>query len=356
MDEFGITLSLEKIFMRYSWILDSGGVGRGAWQGGVIYEFMQWCRKNGFFPSITMGASAGGYAAADVATGTERTVMKGWTCWGQGNLLHDASCPGAGRNRWKINQFRAHLHGSILYVMNKDEIAGIFQSNPDKKLAVFTTRVRRRDFRPFGLSDEIRFFLRSATRKLPKPLKYLPGCYREDPIVFVTNLPAKLHSECVRALTRDNFHAVIEASCLVPLAMGSPLSPEDLDIETYPGDYHAVFMDGGYALKMPMRFFEEDTRFQAAADYVSADKTVIFCCDPSGYLWETSSRLRCLNTLPSVIQAERENRMLIISPDHKIEAGFLCTHNAKVMRTFQRGREQAHQLLQSDRIRRFFSI
>ena len=66
----------------YSWILDSGGAGRGAWQGGVIYEFMRWCRENGCFPSITMGASAGGYAAADVATGTEQTVMKGWTYWG----------------------------------------------------------------------------------------------------------------------------------------------------------------------------------------------------------------------------------------------------------------------------------
>ena len=65
--------------LRHCWILDSGGAGRGAWQGGVIYEFMRWTRKNGCYPTISMGASAGGYAAADVATNTEATVMKGWT-------------------------------------------------------------------------------------------------------------------------------------------------------------------------------------------------------------------------------------------------------------------------------------
>jgi hypothetical protein len=107
---------------------------------------------------------------------------------------------------------------------------------------------------------------------------------------------------------------------------------------------------------MPMRFFEKDTRFQTAAIWASADKTVIFCCDPSGYLWETSARLLCLNILPSVIQAEQENRILVVSPDHRIEAGFLCTDNAMVMRTFQRGREQARRLLQTDLIRRFFDI
>ena len=58
---------------RYSWILDSGGAGRGAWQGGMIYECMRGCREHGCFP-ITMGASAGGYAAAAVATGSEQTV------------------------------------------------------------------------------------------------------------------------------------------------------------------------------------------------------------------------------------------------------------------------------------------
>jgi hypothetical protein len=44
-----------------------------------------------------MGASAGGYAAADVATGTEKTVMKGWTYWGKDG--------GSG--------VRAHLRSSI---------------------------------------------------------------------------------------------------------------------------------------------------------------------------------------------------------------------------------------------------
>ena len=61
-----------------TWILDSGGAGRGAWQGGVLYELMAWTRQHGGYPTVTMGASAGGYAAADVATGTEATVLKGW--------------------------------------------------------------------------------------------------------------------------------------------------------------------------------------------------------------------------------------------------------------------------------------
>ena len=128
--------------MRYSWILDSGGAGRGAWQGGVIYEFMRWCRENGCFPSITMGASAGGYAAADVATGTENTVMKGWTVWGKKEAprYFPAASTNPGR---KINRFRAQLHASIHYVMEAGELSGIFDGDGEKKLLVFTTRVRR---------------------------------------------------------------------------------------------------------------------------------------------------------------------------------------------------------------------
>ena len=59
--------------MACGWILDSGGAGRGAWQGGVLYELMAWARQHGGYPSVMMGASAGGYAAADVAT---------TRCWG----------------------------------------------------------------------------------------------------------------------------------------------------------------------------------------------------------------------------------------------------------------------------------
>src|SRR5512136_1242001 len=110
---------------RYCWILDSGGAGRGAWQGGVIYEFMRWCRENGAFPSITMGASAGGYAAADVATGTEKTVMKGWNYWGTVTSRALAQ---------SNNRFRTHLRSSIFYVMEEAELAGVFDGNPRKKL------------------------------------------------------------------------------------------------------------------------------------------------------------------------------------------------------------------------------
>jgi hypothetical protein len=331
---------------KYSWILDSGGVGRGAWQGGVIYEFMRWCRDNGSFPSITMGASAGGYAAADVATGAENTVMKGWNCWGTRAALEPADR--------RMHRFRAHLHSSIHYVMEEKELAGVFDENPAKRLLVFTTRVRRRDLKSLTAADELRLFLKSATRKLPRPLKYLPGRYVEDPVIFALNLPPELGSEYVRPLTRNNFYAAIEASCLVPLAMGSPLPPETMNAGQHSGDHGAVFIDGGYALKMPMRIFEEDPRFQDLAHWIAADKTIIFCCDPKGCLWETSARLRPLNTLPGVARALNENRLLIISPDHKVEAGFLCMDHARTMRTFHRGREQAERLLRSDRVRRFF--
>jgi len=328
----------------YCWILDSGGAGRGAWQGGVIYEFMRWCRANGSFPSITMGASAGGYAAADVATGTEQTVMKGWTYWG-------TRPAGAARTK---SRFRAHLHASILHVMAEKELSGVFAPNPRKKLLVFTTRVRRCDQKPFGSLDQLRFSLKSATRKFPKPLKYLPEGYQEDPTIFALNLPPEERSEYIRPLTRRNYHAVIEASCLVPLAMGAPLEAEALAEEPHAGDRAAVFLDGGYALKMPMRFFAEDPRFQKLARWVEADKTIIFCCDPQGWLWETSARLRRLNALPGVLRALGENRLLVLRPDHKVEAGFLCMDSAATMRTFRRGQEQAERLLRSEGVRRFF--
>jgi hypothetical protein len=180
-------------------------------------------------------------------------------------------------------------------------------------------------------------------------------------VIFATNLPADLHSEYVRPLTRQNYHRVIEASCLVPFAMGSPLTPEELNgtaadqpSTIRAGDAQAAFIDGGYALKIPMRIFAEDARFQSVASWVAADKTVVFCCDPKGSLWETSSRLRSLNEHPKVAQAVKENRLLVIHPDHNVEAGFLCTDNPTVMRTFERGREQAQRLLRSDRVRRFF--
>jgi len=338
--------------MIYSWILDSGGAGRGAWQGGVIYEFMRWCRENGSFPSITMGASAGGYAAADVATGTEQTVMKGWTHWGKEDVpqnLRTSRSTG-------IGGFRVHLRTSIHYVMDEAELSGVFQENSGKKLLVFTTRARRRDLKPFRSVDRLRFFLKSATRKLPKALKYLPENYTEDPVIFATNLPEELCSEYVRPLTRENYHAVIEASCLVPLAMGMPLLPEDLKQGSFAGDHGSVFLDGGFALKMPMRLFNEDPRFKGLGSWASADKTIIFCCDPDGLLWESSARLRCLNAWPDVAEAMRKNRLFIISPDHKVEAGFLCVDHATTMRTFGRGREQALRLLHSESIRRFFGL
>jgi hypothetical protein len=239
--------------------------------------------------------------------------------------------------------------------MEDGELAGIFNGDANKKLLVFTTRVERRDGKGFGAGDRFRYFMKSATRKLPKSLKYLPASYIEDPVIFATNLPQGLHSEYVRSLTRVNFRSVVEASCLVPFAMGVPLKPEDVNAEPKEQDRGAVYLDGGYSLKMPMAMFGEDPRFRKLAHWARADKTIVFCCDPAGHLWETSARLRRLNIFPGVARAIRGNRLLIVYPDHKVEAGFLCLDNPTIMRTFNRGRDQAQRLLKTDRVRRFLN-
>ncbi len=349
--------------LRHCWILDSGGAGRGAWQGGIIHEFMRWTRDHGCYPTISMGASAGGYAAADVATGTEATVLKGWTHWGLEEIHPPGLVPLELRSFWGLGKFRLHLIESIRYVMAETELAGVFDPHQDKKLLVFTTRVRRVDHQPFRASDAMRYFWKSVTRKMPRSFKYLPENYVEDPVVFATNLPHELCSENVRPLTRQNYHAVIEASCLVPLAMGSPMEPCRLLGSSEPavtpgwrGDPNAVFLDGGFAMKMPIRIFRKDPRFQPLARWAAADKTLIFCCDPTARLWETSSRLRCLNMDSAVAEALEDKRMMIICPDHKIEAGFLCHDNTKIMKTFRRGQEQAERLLGTEAVQRFFGI
>jgi hypothetical protein len=71
----------------YSWILDSGGAGRGAWQSGVIHQFMRWTREDGCYTQVSMGASAGGYAAPDVDMGTGATVMRGGLLSSPGSMV-----------------------------------------------------------------------------------------------------------------------------------------------------------------------------------------------------------------------------------------------------------------------------
>ena len=110
-----------------------------------------------------------------------------------------------------------------------------------------------------------------------------------------------------------------------------------------------MFVDGGYALKMPMAVFEDDLRFQALGRWAAADRTLVLCCDPRGRLWETSLRLRSLNDHPAVARAVAEDRLLIIYPDHKVEAGFLSFEPEVIMRTFRRGQEQGRRLLASER-------
>ncbi len=302
-----------------------------------------------------MGASAGGYAAADVATGTEATVLKGWTAWGSPDIPERYPLSGYVANQWPRSRFRRHLHASIRYVMEELEVDGVFDESAQRTLLVFTSRVQRRDGRAPGRADLAKLFAMAATRKLPGPLKYMPR-YQVDPVVFATNLPETLQSEFVRPLTRDNYHCAIEASCLVPLAMGPAVQPALLSPgSAYPGDTRAVFVDGGFALKMPMAIFEEDPRFRDLAHWVATPRTVIFCCDPNGRLWETSMRLRALDDHPTVARAIADDTLLVIHPDHDVEAGFLCFDPAIIMRTFDRGREQGRRLLAAQRVRRFLS-
>jgi hypothetical protein len=172
-------------------------------------------------------------------------------------------------------------------------------------------------------------------------------------------VPQEIRSENVRLLTRHNFHRVLEATCLVPGAMGFPLPPRWLEesetsgSRAYPGDEGAHFIDGGYTLKMPMALFHERAEFRRIASWLGAEKTVVFCCDPAGQLWETSSRLRSLNQLPALSRAVAENRLLVVYPDHPIAASFLCTDNSVAMRTFNQGRDQAVRFLRTEKVRRF---
>src|SRR5262245_7545308 len=337
-----------------SWILDSGGAGRGAWQGGLIYELMRWCRQQGCYPQISMGASAGGYAAADVATETEATVLKGWTRWGLEEFSKDV--PREQQSFWGLGKFRLHLRRSVQYVMGDAEVAAVFNGRPGKRVLIFTTRLRRLDGRPVQSADLNRYFLKSLTRKLPRVMKYSPLLYQEDPIVFAAPLPGALYSEFVRPLTPSNYHAVVEASCLVPIAMGWPLRPDqvnDGNDRPFSGDANAVFLDGAFAMEMSLALFEEDSRFRGLANWAQAEKIVVLCCDPKGRLWETSARLRLLNAEGSTREAVRKQRLLVISPDHAVEAGFLCHDNAVIMRTFRRGQEQAERLLRSGSFPRF---
>jgi hypothetical protein len=196
----------------------------------------------------------------------------------------------------------------------------------------------------------------AATRKLPRALKYLPAAYLVDPVVFATHLPPELASDVVRPLTRVNYHSAIEASCTVPIAMGPALAPALLageDGAVPPGDHDSVFVDGGYALKMPMAVFEEDPRFGGLARWAATDRNVVFCCDPKGRLWETSLRLRALDDHPAITRALADERLLVIHPDHPVEAGFLCFDPAVIMRTFRRGQEQGRRLLADPRVRAF---
>jgi len=151
-----------------------------------------------------MGASAGGCAAADVATGTEATVLKGWTQWGLEEVPAALQVSRELKSFWGLGQFRLPLIHSIRYVMGEEEVARVFHSRSEKKLLIFTTRVRRRDGQPFREADGLKHFLKSITRKLPPGLKFIPREYREDPAVFATNLPEALQSEFVRPLCPDN--------------------------------------------------------------------------------------------------------------------------------------------------------
>jgi hypothetical protein len=84
-----------------------------------------------------------------------------------------------------------HLIKSIEYVMGPHEVAAVFNNRPEKKLLIFTTRVRRKDGRPITWQDSLRFFIQSICRKIPKPLKSFPDFIRSQ--VFAYPLPNPLY-------------------------------------------------------------------------------------------------------------------------------------------------------------------
>ena len=66
-------------------------------------------------------------------------------------------------------------------------------------------------------------------------------------------------------------------------------------------------------------------------------------------------RLRALNNFPRVAGALADESLLVIHPDHAVEASFLCFDQAVIMCTFDRGREQGRRLLAEARVQRFLA-
>ena len=66
-------------------------------------------------------------------------------------------------------------------------------------------------------------------------------------------------------------------------------------------------------------------------------------------------RLRTLNADPNVARALADGTLLVIHPDHVVEAGFLCFDPVVTMRTFERGRDQGRRLIATEPLRRFLS-
>jgi hypothetical protein len=328
----------------------------------MLYEFLQWAKANGRVPDVAMGASVGGYAAADLATKTAETIYKGWAQWGTADPATLAAKCGHARNHAGFGSFRLHLVESIRHVMGDGEAEAIFSEHESVRLLVFTTRLTRADGRPLRRRDLYRCFLQSMTRKFPRFLKLTPTGYLQDPVVFASGLPDALGSECVRPLTRENLRSVIQASCLVPIAMGGPLLPRDVQSQPLEADRHemadehAIFVDGGFSLKMPMGAFARDARFSELARWIKTDRTLVFCCDARGRLWETSHRHSRLETNGEIVEAVRNGRLVVLHPDHDIEASFLCVDNRRIMRTFGRGRAQAERIIKSRALDSFFDV
>jgi hypothetical protein len=66
-------------------------------------------------------------------------------------------------------------------------------------------------------------------------------------------------------------------------------------------------------------------------------------------------RLRALNAHPTVARAIADGALLVVHPDHPVEASFLSFDPEVIMRTFDRGREQGRRLLEAESMRRFLS-
>ncbi|MBI3948898.1 MAG: patatin-like phospholipase family protein [Acidobacteria bacterium] len=325
--------------VRYKWVFDTGGAGRGAWIGGIGHALTKAAQAAGIYPDVVIGSSVGAYMAADAASGDPQVFIKGWSDWGAESVPPPAVSP-IEQGFWKARHFRAHLKHSIEYVLDDVMIQRILSEDNPTRLIVCTTQISKRNGEPINRRDMRRLFLQSLMRKWPVKCIFAEYMYRA--VLFDSR--AKTSTPVIKKLTPENLREAIMASCLIPLAMGTPLRYDALDL-----------IDAGFTLKMPL-YLPSDAIYADLAREIEADKTLAISVEPDGRLWETTMRLHQWNDRWDVQQAMREGKLLVISPPREIAAGMLCRDNRTIMKIFWEGAEYAEQVLRSEAGKRFFEL